>query len=268
MKTISEVLGRPFGTSILGWLTALTFAGALSLAIFGGSAPPSTLEVFATNAFGVVLVLDGVNVVLLGLKSYDTATEIGSNDPVPAADVADAAGENGHVEVTGTAQSNGNVLQSEFTDTDCFVHRWKRYEREKQSSDNSTWELRGEGGHELPFVVADDSGTVRVDPQVAEVSLDTQTRPGFIARYLAGEKRTESRLDLGQTVHVYGAYLDGDDGRMLDPHIGASDDQPLRIADASEKRVVARHLGRGSVVGLVGVAIAVLGGAIVWAPPI
>lgn len=262
MKTINEVFPRPFGYSILAWLTGLTFALNVLFGLIGGWTGP--LAVSLMNAFGVALVLIGVNGVLYGSKSYETARDVGSTDPIPAGAVPDATGV---VEVEGTVESNGNVLQSRATGTDCLAYRWKRYERKKATNSGTKWSREAEGGHELPFRVADDSGTVAVDPQNAEFSLAEESTVGIIGNYTASEKEVEERLDIGETVHVRGTFLDGDDdGRMDESHFAATDDQPLLVADATESRVTIRHAKTGTKHALVGVLIALVGAGVVWLP--
>jgi hypothetical protein len=271
MKTINERFPRPYDISALGWLTW----GVVGISVLSGLIGGASRQVaaFLMNAFGVVVVLNGVNFALDGLQSYETARDIESTELTPAADVPDASSV---VELEGTVESNGHVLESRYTHTDCVAHRYEYYERESTThgtnqghTHGSKWRLEADGGAEIPFRVADDSGTAGVDPQDAEMSLTEESNVGLLGEWFGSEKEVEYRLDVGETVHVRGASLDGDDdGRMSDPHVGATDDQPLHVADATEADVVGRHVASGRKRLLSAVVVALVGAGIVYLPPV
>lgn len=195
-------------------------------------------ELLATALFG------GGGLVALGWGaiSFRDGYEMWSNDPVEAAAVAE---QRGVVEVTGTARPLEDTVVAPYTDTECLAHEHRTRVKEDGvgDDDNDRWRTVDRGEDSVPFLVEDDSGTVAVDPEGADLSMDEESLNSNNRR-----RKTERRLDVGETVHVFGHRRDDGDGALADEpvHIGDGDEANYRIADASGERAVVRLLAKGT----------------------
>jgi hypothetical protein len=155
------------------------------------------------------------------------------NDPVP---VRDLHGHTGPVEIEGTARADeeARTVTAPFSGTDCLAYTYE-VEELRSSGKNSSWETLAEGMDGVDFAVEDETGTVRVTPDGADVRLEGHTltvSPGdslperiesFVESTEAVEKQdgtvdllvtelavgnkqrfTERRLDVGESAYVYG----------------------------------------------------------------
>lgn len=201
-----------------------------------------------------VALLAAVGVLALwwGTRTVTDGYEIWSHEPITAAAVASASGV---VEVTGEAEPLDDTITAPYTETECLAHEYKTEVKEHddvghdEDDTGPEWRTVDQGSDEVPFVVADDSGEVAVDPAGAALSMETESLSTSGQR-----RRTEERLDVGETVHVYGHRHDdglGDD----DVYIGDGDGANFRIADTSAGRAVVRLFAKGVAAVVLGVGL-------------
>ncbi|NHN47118.1 E3 ubiquitin ligase [Halostella sp. JP-L12] len=155
------------------------------------------------------------------------------NEPV---DVASAANASGVVEVEGTVEPHEVTLVSPFTGTECVACR---YEVEEYTSygKSSHWDSIYSGGARRPFVLADDTGRLLVEPTGASLALDEDD----VVRVDAGDRPPERiRRWIGETPEV-------------DSEEGSWDLGPLSIATGNDRKYVERRLDPGETVHVYGV---------------
>ncbi len=218
------------------------------------------------------------------------------NDPVA---VMDAANVTGAVEVEGTAASGGRTLKSPFTGTPTLVCEYKIQEW-KSSGKNSHWETLHENLNAVPFLLEDDSGSVAIDPDGAEYSLERdaeiesdggETPPEEIQEFLDsvgvereeggetsigplsihhGDRRRyiERRIDAGDEIHVYGQSRHGrsigDVSGTVNAVIGSGKATPrFRISKGSESDAIRRQIKSGATYAIFGAVIVAIAGAFV-----
>jgi len=240
--------------------------------------------------------------VLVGWLWWNAATELWQgwrlwrNDPVP---VMDAANVTGVVEVEGTAASGGRTLQSPFTGTSTLVCEYKIQEW-RSSGKSSHWETLHENLNAVPFLLEDDTGSVAIDPEGAEYSLERdaeiesgsgETPPEEIQEFLEkvgvereeggktslgpisfnrGDRRRyiERRIDAGDEIHVYGQSRHGrsigDVSGTVNAVIGSGRATPrFRISEGSESDAIWRQVKSGATYAIFGAVIAGIVGAFV-----
>jgi len=228
----------------------------------------------------VALVLLAVGGYLLyaGGSSLRTVGHILRNDPVP---VRELHGHTGPVEVEGTARTaDGETVTAPFTGTPCLAYTYE-VEELRSTGKSSSWRTLDEGMAGVDFVVEDDTGRVRVDPEGAEIRLGDHTLrvgpgdelPERLARYveqaediekqdgsvdlgitelhLGNEQRfTERRLDRGESVYVFGQAARGPStGWGSDPVDAVVSDGPgtpvFVVSDTDERRTAWRFATDG-----------------------
>ncbi|SNZ06010.1 E3 Ubiquitin ligase [Natronoarchaeum philippinense] len=238
-----------------------------------------------------LLVVGAVLVAVLGWFWWRAATEfwqgwtVWRNDPVA---VMDAANASGVVEIEGTAESGGPVLESPFTETPCLLCQYEVKEWQS-SGQNSHWKTLYEGQDSVPFLAEDDTGSVTVDPEGAEFSLDEdadiesdggETPPERVQQFLdqigvdreeggetsigpisinRGDRRkyVEKRLDAGDPVHVYGQSRSGrtagEVSGTVNAVIGDGKATPnFRISEGDESAAIRRHVTSGVIYAAIG----------------
>jgi hypothetical protein len=99
---------------------------------------------------------------VVGWKLY----RISRDDPVPTYRLRDG----GTCEVEGVGELHEETVSAPFTGTNCLVCRWK-VEEYRQSGKHSHWKTVDSGVWSRPFVLADDTGRMLVEPDGAELSL-------------------------------------------------------------------------------------------------
>jgi hypothetical protein len=206
---------------------------------------------------GVALfAVGGVVALWWGIRAATDGYEIWSHEPVEAAAVPN---ESGVVEVTGTATPLEETVVAPYTETECLAHEYKTEVKEHdhdQDDAGTDWRTVDQGSGEVAFAVEDDSGTVAVDPSGAELSMADEQLSNNTHR-----RRIEERLDVGETVHVYGHRRDGGpDGSV---YVGDGDEANFRIADTSAGKAVRRLLLKGVGAMAAGVVFLGVAGAIV-----
>lgn len=195
------------------------------------------------------------------------------NDPVP---VRDLVYHSGPAEIEGTAEGDEKGVKAPFTGKTCLAYEYEVQEL-RSSGKSSHWKTLDEGGAAAPFLVADDTGTVQVDGRAAELHLEAtslrldpgEEPPARIAEYLQesedvdpqdrtidlvvtelnvgnDQKFIERRLDIGESVHVYGHVERAPAGEwgsgVVDALLTAGADTPLVVSDTSERGAAWRML--------------------------
>ena len=191
---------------------------------YGLSVPLALVALVAVVA--VAFLADGVR---HGRRAY----RVYRNEPV---DVASAANASGVVEVEGTVEPHEVTLVAPFTGEECVACQYE-VEEYRSSGKSSHWETIHSGSGRRPFVLADDSGRLLVEPAGASLALD---EPDVI-RVDAGERPPERvRCWIGATPEV-----DSEEGKW---NLG-----PLSIATGNDRRYVERRLDPGEPVHVYGV---------------
>ncbi len=181
--------------------------------------------------------------------------------------------------------------QPPFTGTECLAYTYE-VEEWRSSGNSSSWQTLDEGQGGVDFLVDDGTGRVRVDPQGADIRLDGDSitvKPGKelpdrLERYVeatesvdkqdgtvnllvtevnTGNKQrfTERRLDVGETVYVYGQATRGPSAgwgsSVVDAVIGDGDAIPTFVVSDTDERATAWRFAQGGLWRL-GVGVAVL----------
>jgi hypothetical protein len=241
MKTLNERLPTLFGVSTLGLLGIGNLLFLVYAAVNDATISPTAVDALVLYTALFVL-LNGLNVASRSLDSFDAANDVATTDPVSVTKARDAEGT---VEVTGPARPLNGTLRSKYTDTPCVAYSYAE-ETGKHPDAGGGSRTVDEGSAAVPFVVKDATGELAVDADAADLSLASERTNGFFSR----SEKTESRLDVGETVHVHGRLCEDDDG-PADVYVGELDDGDLHVSDASAEATVTRHLyaGARSVVG-------------------
>jgi hypothetical protein len=198
---------------------------------------------------------------LKGLGLFWEAYKIKSRDVTPANEVYLA---DGVVEVEGTAEVLDETVQSPYTNTDCLVYEYKKERDDGHTGDDthdSGMTTVDSGSEGVPFLLADDSGDVAVDPTGAEYMLGTDDVEGGTR-----EKKHENRIEPGDSIHVVGQKRaaaerreDGLDQQRC--YVGDGDRiSQYRITDGSETWAVVGLLAKGVFVTLFTGGVAVISG--------
>lgn len=185
-------------------------------------------------AFAALLVFALAAVFLyLGARELRPAYHIFRNDPIP---VRDLHGRSGPVEIEGQAERDdeAGTVTAPFTGTECLAYEYEAEEL-RSTGKSSSWHTLDSGMGGVDFVVSDTTGSVRVSPNGADLRLAETTErvspgeelPAHIETYVAStedvekqdravdlvvtelhlgneQRFTERRLDVGESVYVYG----------------------------------------------------------------
>lgn len=229
-------------------------------------------------AGGTLLLLVGLGATVKTKREFDPALAIFRNNPLM---VQDLVYHDGPAEVEGTARGDEKGVESLFTGTVCLAYEYEVQEYQNNGQ-HSSWKTLDEGGNSVPFLVEDDTGRVQVDATEAELHLSPETLelspgdqpPERIAQYIRDtedveyqdstldlgitelnvgnrQKFIERRLDIDESVHVYGTVENAPAGewgsRLVDAMLTRDENTPLVISDGSERdtawRIVKSHLG-------------------------
>jgi len=214
-----------------------------------------------------------------------------TNDPVP---VRDLPTRDGPVEVQGTARlsEDHGTVHTPFTESNCLAFEYETQEY-RSSGKSSYWKTLDKGGAWVPFLVEDDTGAVRVDPEGAELHFEEhsvridggQEPPERIAEYIAGtedvdpqdrsidlvvteldygndQRFIERRLDVGENAYVYGSVGPAPGGewgsRLVDAEVRDDPALPAFVVSDSSERGTAWRIGKGAL-GWVAVGLAMVG---------
>jgi len=206
------------------------------------------------------------------------------NDPVP---VRELQGREGPVEIEGTAASDDDAgtVTAPFTGAECLAYEYE-VEELRSSGKNSSWRTLEEGSGGATFVVEDDTGRVRVDPEGADIRLEDHTTkvspgeelPEELAAYVestdevekqdgtvdllvtelhvGNEQRfTERRLDPGEGVYVYGEARRAPStewgSALVDVVVEDGEAAPVFVVSDTDERGTAWRFAKNGVVRLV-----------------
>ena len=206
-----------------------------------------------------------------GVRHGHRAFRVYRNEPF---NVASAANASGVVEVEGTVEPHEVTLVPPFSGEECVICQYE-VEEYRSSGKSSHWETVHSGGGRRPFVLADGSDRLLVEPERASLALDEAAvirvdagdRPPERIRRWIGERPevdseegrwdlgplsiatgndrryTERRLDPGEPVHVYGVteYRRWSDAGGTVNAVLRDDGAPFfRVTDGSEREAVRR----------------------------
>lgn len=235
----------------------------------GVSLPGSTIALGG----GGFLLLVGIAALVRTKQSVGPIIEIYRNDPL---DVQELVYHDGPAEIEGTARGDEKGAKTPFTGTVCLAYEYEVQEYQS-SGQHSSWKTLDEGYHWVPFLVEDATGAVRIDGADAELHLSEETLtldpgdqpPDRIAQYIQQtedveqqdgtinlgitelnvgnrQKFIERRLDIDESVHVYGAVERAPAGEwgsnQVDAMLTSNERTPLIISDSSERGTVWRLL--------------------------
>lgn len=158
-----------------------------------------------------------------GLTELRTAYRMHGMETLTVASVANRPGP---VEIEGIVSSSGKTLTAPFTDTECVVYEYTIEElRRDHDDDGRKWKTVDSGGERVPFRIADDTGSILVEPAGATLRLDSErvfrsregeespdAVGGAFSLNLSGvtinagrdRRYTERRIDAGERVYVFG----------------------------------------------------------------
>lgn len=230
------------------------------------------------DLFLAAFALPGLFVLAYGLREGLVGYRLHATDPTPIADLANVSGP---VEVTGTARIRDGTVEAPLTGTPCLAYEWRVTERRRDGDGDTTWTTVASGDSSVPFLVDDGVASVLVDPANADLRLaearefrvGSGERPpeavrAFVERepdvdsgyrefsvgpfdLSSGNARryTESRLDPGEPVYVYGTttYAPGESREAGQVNARVEGGRPFVVADGTEseatRRVLLRAIG-------------------------
>lgn len=251
---------------------------AVALDLLGSVATPASLGPLdtvtaVTAAVGLGLLVVGFAALSRAASALRPVYRVLREEPLA---ISDLVYHSGPAEIEGTAAGDEKGVKAPFTGTTCLAYEYEVQEL-RSSGKNSYWKTLDEGGAAAPFLVQDDTGTVQVDSPAAELHLEAtslrldpgEEPPARIAEYLReseevdpqdrtidlvvtelnvgnDQKFIERRLDIGESVHVYG-HVDrapaGEWGSgLVDAFLTAGEDTPLVVSDTSERGAAWRLL--------------------------
>ena len=226
-------------------------------------------------ALGILAV--GGYLLYAGGRRLTTVVHVLRNDPLP---VRALHGHRGPVEIEGrAAEGDDGTVEAPFTGSRCLAYTYE-VEELRSSGKSQSWETLDTGMGGVDFVVDDGTGRVLVDPDGADIHLESHAvtipphteLPERIARYVAGtdavdrqdgvvdlkitqlevgnkQRFTERRLDVGETVYVYGQATRGPSvewgSSLVDALVGDGDATPVFVISDTDERGTAWRIARG-----------------------
>ncbi|ELY61132.1 GIDE domain-containing protein [Natronolimnohabitans innermongolicus] len=248
-----------------------------------------TVETLLWLGFAVVAAI----FLLIGGRDLRSVTHMLRSDTI---DVGSLHGYDGPVEIAGIARPDGDhgTVTAPFSGTACLVYTYV-VEQEYTTSDDTSWKTLAQGREAVMFLVSDDTGAVRVDPVGATLSFEEHVMtvapgeelPAELDQYIeetdAVEKQdrtmdlritdlhvghrqrfTERRLDVDETVYVYGQARRGPsagwESDAVDAVVGADDAVPTFVISDTNERTTAWRFARTGLlrVGIGGVIAVIL----------
>jgi len=231
---------------------------------------------------------------LIGGRRLKTVWHILRNDPLP---VRELHGRRGPVEIEGSAvEGDGGTVEAPFTGSRCLAYTYQVEELRSRGKSES-WKTLDRGMDGVDFVVDDGTERVLVDPEGADVHFESQSvtvpagteLPDRLAEYVGStdavepqdrtvnllvtavnlgnrQRFTERRLDVGETVYVYGQAGPGPTvewgSDFVDALVGDGDRTPAFVISDTDERGTAWRIARGGLwrvgAGLVAVAFGVV----------
>lgn len=251
------------------------------------------MEPTTAAGYGVALAFVGGIVLGYGLRELRPVYHILTNDPIPVQDLVYHSGP-AEVEGTATPTEEGKTVRTPFSDIDCLACEYEAQEL-RSSGKSNHWKTLDEGASAAPFLVEDATGSVRVDPAGATLKFEEQVvrvpggeePPETIAQYLRrseeidpqheetldlvvtelnvgnDQRFVERRLDVGESVYVYGDVERAPAGEwgssLVDALLTRGPTDILVVSDTSE-RGTAWRLGKKPLLWAVGGLAALLPG--------
>ncbi|MDS0283591.1 GIDE domain-containing protein [Haloarcula onubensis] len=206
-----------------------------------------------------------------------TVYHILRNDPLA---VRDLHGHRGPVEIEGRAvEGDAGTVEAPFTGSRCLAYTYE-VEELRSSGKNQSWKTLDTGMGGVDFVVDDGTGRVEVDPDGADIHFQSHSvtvppgteLPERLARYVAAtdavdpqdrvidlritqfnvgnrQRFTERRLDVGETVYVYGQATSGRSvewgSDLVDALVADGDAAPVFVISDTDERGTAWRIARG-----------------------
>lgn len=202
--------------------------------------PFDSFESIALTFFTLLLLAIGSAFLYLFLKELYRAVVIAANRPIEASAVAGASGA---VELEGTAE----LLDDDDDDGGTIAYKRERQkkeiERDSDGNREENWKTVSTSEAASPFRLVDETGSVVVDPDGANLSIDMDRTKSTSRR-----RTYRGSITPGDTVHIYGHKLTATDTE--DPpddtevFVGDGDRQFL-ISDTTQFRTVVRYLLSG-----------------------
>lgn len=206
-----------------------------------------------------VVVLTGLAVVVgpwvmvIGTRQVRFGYRMFTNDPVGA---GEAHLQDGVVEVEGVVEPLEETVTGPYTGETAVAYTCRRERREERTDDDgettTSWETVSRDSDAVPFLVADETGEVAVDPAGANLSITEAevTRGGSTSRRRPEYQEYEGRIEPGEDVHVYGQLRTAADGEGAPgeerTYVGDGDEvSEFVVSDGSELRTVLRYVGTG-----------------------
>jgi hypothetical protein len=180
------------------------------------------------------------------------------SDVTPAGEVHE---QTGVVEVEGTAQPVDGTVTSPHTETECLLYDYNKTRITEHDDDFDGMEESRNRDHldhqheHVPFRVADESGSVTVNPDGAQLSVDRDDAGGHKESTDQRIKITEHRIDVGEAVHVWGQSQSDGEGVT----IGDGPDVQFRVGTGDRTEAVAEAGLQAIITLLVGI-VSLLGG--------
>ncbi|SDQ27511.1 GIDE domain-containing protein [Natronobacterium texcoconense] len=239
---------------------------------------------------GAIFVLVGVALVAVGCWKLQPAYHVYRGD---IDDVVSVERANGPVELEGTATAVDGTISSPLTETECLVYEYE-VEEYQSSGNNSSWTTVDEGTDVVPFRLEDDTASVRVEPEGADLALSTEItigvdggepEPKQVREFLETQSDLESenssidlgvveistgnnrryherRLDPGEEVYVFGQSHYDIDARETMRDVGAviedGPETPAFVVADSCQYVAARRLAKPGAIWIGGGLLAAI----------
>jgi len=188
--------------------------------------------------FILVCLLIGLVFSYYALKEFYRALVVGMNRPISTAAVATASGA---VELEATAKpldesEEGRIAYKE-------ERKKKETTRDSDGNEEEKWKTVSTSEWADPFRLADEAGSVVVDPEGANLSIDMERTKSTSRR-----RKYQGSITPGDTVHVYGHRRSAEDVEDppsdADVFIGDGDGQFL-VSDTTQFRTVLRYFLSG-----------------------
>ena len=201
--------------------------------------PFDNAEQVVVTFFTLLLLVIGSLFLYYAVKEFYRTLGLALSRPITAAEVASASGA---VELEGTAQP---LDDSDDGETIAYKRERKKKETSRDSDGNKevNWKTISSSEGASPFRLADETGSVAVDPDGANLSIDMD-----LTNSTSRRRTYRGSITPDDTVHIYGQKQSADD--VEDPpgdaafFVGDGDGKFL-ISDTTQFRTVVRYLFSG-----------------------
>jgi hypothetical protein len=225
----------------------------------------------------LAVVAVGGYLLFAGGRELRTVWHILRNDPLP---VRDLHGHRGPVKISGRAvEGDDGTVEAPFTGSRCLAYTYE-VEELRSAGKTQSWQPLDTGMDGVDFVVDDGTGRVLVNPDGADIHLESHSvtvpagteLPDRLAEYVAAtdavapqnrtvnllvtelnvgnrQRFTERRLDVGEDVYVYGLARKGPavewGSNLVDATVGDGEGTPLFVISDTDERGTAWRIARG-----------------------